>query len=68
LSAPHDEVLDALRVKVGEFVEDGSNDERGEVVGTHVDESPFEGAPDGSTSGGDDDGFGHEVLLLVTGR
>ena len=65
LTAADDEVFDALGVEFGQLGEDGANDERGEVVGAHVDERALEGATDGGSSGGDDDGFGHEVLLLL---
>jgi hypothetical protein len=44
-----------------------AHDERGEVVGSHVDERALEGPTDRGATGGDDDGFGHG-FLLVTAR
>ena len=47
LAAADHEVLDALGVEFGQLGQHRAHDERGEVVGTHVDERALEGPSDG---------------------
>ena len=63
LAAAQDEVLDEVAVERRHLLEDGVDDLRGEVVGTHVDQRTLHGPPDGRAGGGDDDCFRHWTWL-----
>ena len=63
LSAADDDVLDGLRVELRELLEDGLDDQGGQVVRTAVDERTLHGPADRGPAGGDDHGFGHGCLL-----
>src|SRR5581483_6424713 len=63
LSAPPQDVLDEAAVELGDLVEQRRDDERRHVVGPDVDERALVGPADRGAGGGDDDGFGHGLLL-----
>ncbi len=63
LAAAEDEVLDVVRVELGELGQHDLDRQGGEVVGTALDERALHGTADGGAAGGDDDCFGHGVLL-----
>ena len=63
-AAAQHEVVDVLWIELGHLVQRGPDDRGGEVVRPQVDERALEGAADGRTAGGDDDGFGHGMTNL----
>ncbi len=66
LAAPEQDVLDEGGVELGHLGQDLFDDQGGQVVGAAAHERPLVGAPDGRSSGGDDDGVGHGAGSLGT--
>ncbi len=63
LARAHDDVLHRLGVELGHLGQHLADDQGGEVVGAAVDQGSLVGPSDRGPAGGDDDGFGHVVLL-----
>ena len=59
LTAAEDDVLDLLRVELRGLLEEGLDDEPGQVVGAALGQAALVGTADRRAGGGDDDGFGH---------
>ena len=60
-------VLDRLGVELGHLGQHLADDQGGQVVGAAVDQRTLVGPADRGPTGGDDDGFGHVVLLGTGG-
>ncbi len=65
LPGAHEDVFDLLGIELRHLGQDFFDDEPGQIVGPTVDQGALVRSADGGPSSGDDDSFGHSILLEV---
>ena len=63
LTVAHHEIFDLTWIELGDLREKRFHDLCSQIIGSHVLQRTFEGAADGTASGGDDDGFRHGEII-----